>query len=915
MSAHPPINNVFIDCTIQNLVQIDALIGDFLHQPPSLPEEPLDLAARKLAESVFRQWREEANTWDVVKPTSMRVRWQASWPDADHPYKVGGEVAGSGDRIGTIAEAYLALRQRRLVMLGGPGAGKTTLAVLLALDLLFRRLNGGDRGPVPVILRLETWDAERVHLHTWLTRQIMEDHRGLPSVDGRHPAARLVSDRRVLPVLDGLDELPEHRRISVVSELNRALADGDPLILTSRPGEYRDTIARAGTISSAAVVEALPVKGEDAVAYLTDETSPAHLDRWDPVFEELRESPPKPVALVLSSPLMLWLARRVYALPPADPADLVDTGRLPTRASIEEHLLDRIVPTVFTQAPPAPDRLHAPGMWNPDRARHWLNSLAGHLTRHRTSELAWWRLHRDRFVLAVAVPALVAVCALLAWAAERLATWLVDGPWSGPGTTHPGPRLAFGTALTLAGMLLAIQRFWFRRNDGQPRRLANPFRLGAALRSASRAVSVGRTLRAASMVVVPAAAFSAFALVTPYPVPFLVTALCSAVLAPLLLAAISAPADTQDAGSPDELLRDERRALVLSLCTIAPLIGLSQGTIDWFAPAASRAPVASALLGWLGAAVILAGFSPWTRWFLAKAVMAATGRIPWSLMEFLADAHRHGLMQRGGGVYRFRNQRLQEHFAGRRGQPSSPGVPAPREPHAEIPPARPAPRVEDLSSNAPRPRPRIKRPDSPRQVIADTERTPLRERPKWTVHEDEHSFRAGGRHRGFPVGHWNSVALVSTLMFVIYAVDGSWRTGLRWVEFWIVVGVVVMPAVYLLKPLVLDFRLTPEYLGYKVNRRSGVVPWRDISGVQVDKFSLRGWKGSVYGVVITLHPGVPEPHRTLRTADGRFLVLPLMSLTDSVPMDLDAALIRFAGALWRPPTPELRGPDAERGAS
>ncbi|MEH0631690.1 hypothetical protein QBA36_43595, partial [Streptomyces stelliscabiei] len=121
-----------------------------------------------------------------------------------------------------------------------------------------------------------------------------------------------------------------HRRAFAVEALNHALRDGDPLILTSRTAAYRDVLRDMRGISAAAVVEALPVRGQDAVAYLESGTSPLHLDRWRPVFEELRESPPEPVALALSNPLMLWLARRGYAQPHTDPAELTDTTRLPT---------------------------------------------------------------------------------------------------------------------------------------------------------------------------------------------------------------------------------------------------------------------------------------------------------------------------------------------------------------------------------------------------------------------------------------------------------------------------------------------------------------------------------------------------------------------------------------------------------
>ncbi|MEH0625280.1 NACHT domain-containing protein [Streptomyces stelliscabiei] len=928
MTSSSPVQNVVVDSTIGTLVQIGVINGpsvlQFVQQAP-LPVEALELAAQTLAKNVFRQWREEANAWDIAKPEPIRVRWRASWPDADHPYNVGGEVAGQGDRVGTMAEAFLALRQRRLVVLGEAGAGKTTLAVLLTLDLLTRRLRGADGGPVPVFLSLETWQAERDHLRTWLARRIAEDHPGLPRVDGRHPAERLVSDGQILPVLDGLDELPVHRRAFAVEALNHALRDGDPLILTSRTAAYRDVLRDMRGISAAAVVEALPVRGQDAVAYLESGTSPLHLDRWRPVFEELRESPPEPVALALSNPLMLWLARRGYAQPHTDPAELTDTTRLPTPASIEEHLLEHIVPAVFSPLPHAPDRLHAPGAWDPVRARRHLAFLATFLAdRHRT-EFAWWQLHRHPLVRVLTVLVVPALCAVTAWIVGASGA-VLDRSGATSDLARAGAELPFATALVLTGLLLMFQRLWFRRRDGRPRRLANPFRLGAALRSAGRATSLGRALKAASVVALPTLLLSGWALTTPFAAPLVAMAVCSTLLAPLLLVAISAPSDTEDATSPDELLRDERRALVCSLVTVAPLIGVGQGAMDWLLPEVSGAGVVWALLGWFGAAVVLVPFSPWSRWLLAKVSLAALDRVPWSLMEFLRHAHRAGLLQRSGGVYRFRNLRLQEHFSrrgrrdgrdgrgggggrdgrgvrdgsDRRDGPASAGS-------ARNPASREATPTGRHVFSVTRPgygKPLI----APGRSLFDAEQEPLAGRPNWAVREDEHGFRAWGRHRGLVLGHWNTVALAAPLHFVLFAAYGDGRNGFRFVLFWLAVGVAVTLSGLLRRPLILDLQLTHDRLTYTVGRHQGVVPWRDTARVEVSKVSQRGWKGATYGVVITLYPGAPSPHRKLRVGERRYVVLPLMSLSPAVPADLGAALARYAGARWSAPGPASSAP-------
>ncbi|MFF7885483.1 NACHT domain-containing protein [Streptomyces sp. NPDC020794] len=206
----PHITNTAVDCTADYLIQIGILKGDLnltlrVEPPPPDDDAPLATAERRLARSLLHRWRAEADAWDMTDPEPLPVRWTPSRRVAS-----AGEYMPAGSGTDTIAGAFLMLRpRRRLVVLGSAGSGKTVLSVLLTLELLARRLiQGEDDVPIPLVLSLESWDTRRQSLTEWLVDRLRQDHPGLPPVDGVHPARRLVDDRRVLPVLDGLDELP-----------------------------------------------------------------------------------------------------------------------------------------------------------------------------------------------------------------------------------------------------------------------------------------------------------------------------------------------------------------------------------------------------------------------------------------------------------------------------------------------------------------------------------------------------------------------------------------------------------------------------------------------------------------------------------------------------------------------------------
>jgi hypothetical protein len=170
-----------------------------LHQSPAVladDQAVLDRAAERLATAVRTQWQAEAGLRGLHRPEPLRLAWTATTRTVTAPVHTitAGTIAGRvvqlrlHGHLDEVADRFLALPHRRLVVLGAPGAGKTVLAMLLTLALLGRRQ---PQEPVSVLLGLSRWDPTAEHLHAWLARRLGEDYPALrsPSFGPDAPAA------------------------------------------------------------------------------------------------------------------------------------------------------------------------------------------------------------------------------------------------------------------------------------------------------------------------------------------------------------------------------------------------------------------------------------------------------------------------------------------------------------------------------------------------------------------------------------------------------------------------------------------------------------------------------------------------------------------------------------------------------
>lgn len=643
--------------------------------------EHLDAIAEILAISVRAQWESEERIRRIHDPFPLPARWTIA---ADHVMDYWANINGAPDRRDPIAldgqgdhlvDTFSQIPSGRLVVLGRAGAGKTILSSRFVLTLLANRsLVAG--WPVPVIFSLGSWNPTTRSLRGWLAEQLINTYPVLAERNGSQTtmAEQLLVTGRIMPVLDGFDEIPEGLRADAIVGINAGLRAGDRLLLTSRPEEYAAAVLAGDVLTAAAVVLLKDLTAEDVRSYLPLTTRKTSISaaKWKPVLDRAYDSSGFPaLADVLSTPLMVTLARTIFSDSNADPAELLDFTSV---AELEERLLAGFVPAVYSRA-----RHDNPPCRAEDAHRH-LAFLATHLQRLSTYDLAWWQLvtalPRTAFGLGGGL-----VIGLMTWLGLGLPGML--GAWTGDGrTAWLAASVVVAVFWGLAGCILI--GVGLHMHPPSPRRMK--LRIAGRLGEFGHDISDGlRNWRSMVWFLVWSVNGAVFGLassvfldseagVADGFVVGLLVGIGTGLVASIDYA-LTERAEPTETISPAELLNTDRATALRQ----GSIIGIGWATVWWltiwftFEPAFGLPlgrvfPPGVWLLGWLlaaslGALVWILFVPVWGPWLIARTWLPLIGRLPWRVMTFLADAHQRGVLRQAGGVYQFRHARLQDHLA------------------------------------------------------------------------------------------------------------------------------------------------------------------------------------------------------------------------------------------------------------
>lgn len=185
----------------------------------------------------------------AIRPNAVAGAHAPGWEQGDEfdtPLPLGTKIRQVYDEAGGA-----------LLIMGAPGAGKTTTLLQLVTDLV-QRADLDERQPVPVVLSLATWQGDK-SLAAWMVDELANQYE-VPRKLGQE----WIGNGRLIPLLDGLDEVEQELRPGCAQAINqfRGQYSDEPLVVTSRSQDYKALDIRL-ELSQAIILQPLSLEQID----------------------------------------------------------------------------------------------------------------------------------------------------------------------------------------------------------------------------------------------------------------------------------------------------------------------------------------------------------------------------------------------------------------------------------------------------------------------------------------------------------------------------------------------------------------------------------------------------------------------------------------------------------------------------
>jgi eukaryotic-like serine/threonine-protein kinase len=201
------------------------------------PDQPQPGLLEQMLRNIPRLTLEMAYEADVLlqPPGSRQPAGRLAGHARSSAYAASANVLPPGSTIVDVFDNH----DGQVLLLGAPGSGKTTLLLVL-LEALLELAVADDALPMPLVFSLASWGTRRACLEEWLFDELTTrpGQYEVPQATAR----TWIVDERILPLLDGLDEVAGEHRAACVEKINafqrRRRKDRPALVVTSRADQY-----------------------------------------------------------------------------------------------------------------------------------------------------------------------------------------------------------------------------------------------------------------------------------------------------------------------------------------------------------------------------------------------------------------------------------------------------------------------------------------------------------------------------------------------------------------------------------------------------------------------------------------------------------------------------------------------------